>query len=107
MAGDDGLAAALAALQPEIRMMLAEDLPVDRQRCEEAFAEQRWGQLREQAHRIKGSSQFCHLEVLCQICLRIEEKAGADTAPERADMDALFAEVDRVLAALNALKNTL
>jgi len=103
MADDrDGLAAALAALQPEIRAMLAEDLPVDRQRCEEAFAAKRWGQLREQVHRIKGSAQFCRLDALCQVCLRIEERAGADTAPEHADMVAFSAEVGRVLAAIGA-----
>lgn len=103
MADDrDGLAAALAALPPEIRMMLAEDLPVDHQRCEEAFASQRWGQLREQVHRIKGSAQFCRLDALCQICLRIEEKAGADAAPDRTDMEAFTAEVARVLAVLEA-----
>ncbi|HEY1773432.1 MAG TPA: Hpt domain-containing protein [Gammaproteobacteria bacterium] len=103
MADDrDGLAAALAALQPEIRMMLAEDLPVDRQRCEEAFAAQRWGQLREHAHRVKGSAQFCHLDTLCQVCLRIEEKAGADAAPEPSDMESFSAEVGRVLVALGA-----
>ncbi|MFI4921956.1 MAG: Hpt domain-containing protein, partial [Gammaproteobacteria bacterium] len=83
MAGDiqDSLQAALAALQPEIRQMLAEDLPVDAQSCTEAFAAQRWGQLREQVHRIKGTAQFCRLDALHMICLRIEERAGADAAP--------------------------
>lgn len=102
MADEDGLAAALGALPPEIRMMLAEDLPVDRQRCEEAFAAQRWGQLREQVHRVKGSAQFCQLDALCHICQRIEEKAGAAIAPEPADMESFSNEVGRVLAALGA-----
>ncbi|HEY1992093.1 MAG TPA: Hpt domain-containing protein, partial [Gammaproteobacteria bacterium] len=89
------LAAALAALPAEIRTMLAEDLPVDRQRCEEAFAAQRWGQLREQVHRIKGSAQFCHLDALHDVCRRIEDKAGAGCAPEGADMETFTAEVGR------------
>jgi|GEM_PF-3236015 len=96
----DGLHAALAALQPEIRQMLAEDLPVEARGCTEAFAAQRWGQLRELVHRIKGTAQFCRLEALHAICLRIEEKAGADAAPERTDMEALSAEVARALAVL-------
>lgn len=97
---DDGLAAALAALPAEIRSMLAEDLPVDRQRCVEAFAAQRWGQLREQVHRIKGSAQFCRLDALHQVCLRVEEKAGSDRSPEPADMQSFDTEVSRVLASL-------
>ena len=96
----DGLAAALAALPAEIRAMLAEDLPVDRERCDAAFAAGRWGQLREQVHRIKGSAQFCHLDALHQVCLRIEEKAGADRAPETVDMETFGAEVSRVLTEL-------
>lgn len=98
----DGLRAALAALQPEIRQMLVEDLPLDAQSCTEAFAAQRWGQLREQVHRIKGSAQFCRLDDLTRICLRIEEKAGADAAPDGADMEVFSTEVGRVLAALGA-----
>lgn len=96
----DGLSAALAALPAEIRHMLAEDLPVDRQRCMEAFAAQRWGQLREQVHRVKGSAQFCRLDALHQICLRIEEKAGAEAAPDKADMETFAAEMDRILGSL-------
>jgi HPt (histidine-containing phosphotransfer) domain-containing protein len=98
----DGLRAALAALQPEIRQMLVEDLPLDAQSCIEAFAAQRWGQLREQVHRIKGSAQFCRLDDLTRICLRIEEKASADAAPDGADMEVFSTEVGRVLAALGS-----
>ena len=101
MADDrDGLTAALAALQPEIRAMLAEDLPVDRQRCEEAFAAKRWGQLREQVHRVKGSASFCHLEALRDACAVIEQKVAADTPPDISDMEHFTREIDAVLAAL-------
>ncbi|HSN16734.1 MAG TPA: Hpt domain-containing protein [Gammaproteobacteria bacterium] len=96
----DGLAAALAALPAEIRAMLAEDLPLDRQRCEEAFAAGRWGQLREQVHRIKGSAQFCHLDALHKVCLRIEEQAGTGQAPDGNDMRMFTAEIGRVLEAI-------
>ena len=80
--------------------MLAEDLPVDARSCTEAFAAQRWGQLREQVHRIKGSAQFCRLEALHTICRSIEEKAGADLAPAPADMETFSTEVGRVLRML-------
>src|SRR5882724_11354809 len=99
---EDGLAAALAALRPEIRQMLAEDLPVDRQRSEEAFAAQRWGQLREQVHRVKGSAQFCRLQKLQGICIHIEGRAGADTAPDASTMVEFSAEIARILLALKA-----
>jgi len=97
---EDGLAAALAALRPEIRQMLAEDLPVDQQRSEEAFLARRWGQLREQVHRVKGSAQFCRLQRLQDICMRIEEKAGADATPDVSSMDEFSAEIARILATL-------
>lgn len=99
---DDGLPATLAALQPEIRQMLVEDLPVDRQRCDEAFAARRWGQLREQVHRVKGSAQFCRLSRLQDICLRIEERAGADTAPDAAAMCEFSTEIARILESLQS-----
>ena len=73
----DGLIAALSALRPEIRQMLAEDLPADARRSQEAFSAQRWGQLREQVHRIKGSASFCHLEALKRICAQIEAGLAA------------------------------
>jgi HPt (histidine-containing phosphotransfer) domain-containing protein len=80
--------------------MLAEDLPIDTQRSQEAFAAARWGQLREQVHRIKGTAQFCHLDALQQACLEIEQKVAADTPPDQADIDSFGREVARVLAAL-------
>jgi HPt (histidine-containing phosphotransfer) domain-containing protein len=91
---------ALAALQPEIRQMLAEDLPVDSQRSQEAFAAERWGQLREQVHRIKGTAQFCRLEALQALCTRIEDGLAAEKNPAPDTMVEFAREVERVLAAL-------
>ena len=101
MAQDDsGLAAALAALQPEIRQMLAEDLPVDLQRCRDGFAAQRWGELREYVHRIKGTASFCRLDDLKQICMRIETGLATDVPPPASDMDELAQQAVRVVARL-------
>lgn len=97
---DYGLRAALAALQPEIRQMLAEDLPVDLQRCRDAFAGTRWGELREYVHRIKGTASFCKLDDLRQVCAHIEEGLAKDSPPPSSEMDGLAQQSDRVLAAL-------
>ncbi|HEX7965997.1 MAG TPA: Hpt domain-containing protein [Gammaproteobacteria bacterium] len=96
----DGLAAALAALKPEIRQMLAEDLPLDRKSAEDAFIAGRWEQLREQVHRVKGSASFCRLEALREACLEVEQSVAAGGPPDHATMARFSAEVTRVLAAL-------
>lgn len=99
---DEKIRAALSALRPEIRQMLAEDLPVDRERSEEAYACRQWAGLREQVHRVKGSASFCRLEALKQACLRIEEQVAADGAPDRESMDRFATEINRVLTAFEA-----
>jgi HPt (histidine-containing phosphotransfer) domain-containing protein len=96
----DGLAAAIAALKPEIRQMLLEDLPLDRETSEQAFTAGRWGQLREQVHRVKGSASFCRLDALRDACAVIEQKVAADTPPDAADMERFTREIDAVLAVL-------
>ena len=96
----DSLRTALAALQPEIRQMLLEDLPVDSQRCRDAFAAQRWGELREYVHRIKGSASFCRLEALKGICIQIEGGLTAETPPGTEAMDEFSREITTVLTAL-------
>jgi HPt (histidine-containing phosphotransfer) domain-containing protein len=97
---DSGLSAALAALQPEIRQMLAEDLPVDLQRCRDAFAATHWGELREYVHRIKGTASFCRLDDLKMVCTRIEEGLAADVPPPTIDVEELTRQASRVVAAL-------
>lgn len=103
MAGDTGddLRAALAALPPEIRQMLAEDLPVDHRRCRDAFAAQRWGELREYVHRIKGTASFCRLDALKDICVRIEDGLAAEIHPPVSDMEELALQAERVEKALD------
>jgi HPt (histidine-containing phosphotransfer) domain-containing protein len=96
----DSLRAALAALQPEIRQMLAEDLPLDSQRCRDAFAGQRWGELREYVHRIKGTASFCHLEALKGICTGIEDGLAAEIPPDTEAMAEFSRQIETVLAAL-------
>jgi HPt (histidine-containing phosphotransfer) domain-containing protein len=97
--GDD-LRTALAGLQPEIRQMLAEDLPLDSQRCQDAFAAQRWGELREYVHRIKGTASFCRLESLKGICIRIEGGLAAEAPPDAEAMAEFSRQVETVLADL-------
>ncbi|MGE5625789.1 MAG: Hpt domain-containing protein [Bacillota bacterium] len=101
MADDDQseLRQALAALRPEIRQMLAEDLPVDRERSEEAYAACQWAKLREQVHRVKGSASFCRLSALKSACMRIEEQVAEGNPPDREAMDTFSAEISRVLTA--------
>ena len=96
----DYLAAAIAALKPEIRQMLAEDLPLDRDNAQAAFAAGQWAQLREQVHRVKGSASFCRLESLKDACMDIEQKVSSGAPPDDAAMVRFHQEVDRVLAGL-------
>jgi HPt (histidine-containing phosphotransfer) domain-containing protein len=96
----DSLRAALAALQPEIRQMLLEDLPVDSQRCRDAFAAQRQGELREYVHRIKGTASFCRLEALRGICAQIEDGLAAETPPAAERIAEFSRQVEIVLMAL-------
>ncbi len=91
------------ALKPEIRSMLAEDLPVDRQRIEEAFQRQEWGTVREHVHRVKGSAGFCRLEALRTISTRIEDSLKTPNPPDPDALRELSREVDQVLKALAAL----
>jgi len=99
---EDEIRKALAALRPEIRQMLAEDLPLDRQRSEEAYAACQWAKLREQVHRVKGSASFCRLEALKKACIRIEEQVSAEKPPDQEAMDRFSMEISRVLTAFEA-----
>lgn len=99
-AGDE-IRSALDALRPEIRSMLAEDLPLDRQRAESAYAAGEWLALKEHVHRIKGSASFCRLEALKKACMRIEEQVADGKPPAQEAMDNFLAEISRALAAFN------
>jgi HPt (histidine-containing phosphotransfer) domain-containing protein len=97
------LGAALSALRPEIRSMLAEDLPVDLERAKAACAAGAWESLREHVHRLKGSASFCHLTALRDVCATIEDSLKAGTPPGERPMGKLSAEIRRVLTALEQL----
>ena len=94
------LAAALAALRPEIRGMLAEDLPIDLREALAARARDDWPNLRDKVHRMKGSASFCRLETLRQICSGIEDDLAVGDPPDDASMGRLSAEIDRILSRL-------
>lgn len=94
------LHAALAVLPDEIRQMLREDLPPDRQRCEAAATAGRWAELREQVHRLKGTAQFCRLEALQEVCMRLERALDTSQSIQPTDVQILAAEIDKILVAL-------
>jgi len=94
------LAAALQALRPEIRSMLAEDLPEDLRRAEQAYARKEWAALHSHVHRVNGSASFCKLGALKNVCAEIEAGLKQERLPEPAAMQALSREIGRVLAAL-------
>ena len=100
----DSLEAALRALRPEIRDMLAEDLPADQQSAEQAFAAGQWDSLQSYVHRINGSASFCHLADLKAVCSRIEAGLKQQPPPDQGAMRDFAREINRVVTALGALE---
>lgn len=102
----DQLALALQALRPEIRTMLAEDLPEDLRRAEQAYSRQEWAALHSHVHRVNGSASFCKLGALKKVCTEIEADLKQERLPQAAAMGELSKEISRVLAALQAIPGT-
>lgn len=100
----DSLEAALRALRPEIRDMLAEDLPADQQSAEQAFAAAQWDSLQSYVHRINGSASFCRLADLKAVCSRIESGLKQQQPPDQGAMRDFAQEIGRVVTALGALE---
>ncbi len=100
----DELAPALQALRPEIRAMLSEDLPEDRNRAEQAYLRQEWAALHSHVHRINGSASFCKLGALKTVCSEIEVGLNQERLPTAEAMQGFYREVARVLAALEAVR---
>ncbi|HET7175527.1 MAG TPA: Hpt domain-containing protein [Gammaproteobacteria bacterium] len=96
----DSLEAALRALRPEIREMLAEDLPADQRSAEQAFAAAQWDSLQSYVHRINGSASFCHLADLKAVCSRIEAGLKQQQLPDQGAMRDFAREIGRVVMAL-------
>ena len=78
--GSQELVLALQALRPEIRAMLAEDLPEDLRRAELAYSRKEWAALHSHVHRVNGSASFCKLAAL---------KGGPDHVAIRNAIEAL------------------
>ncbi|HEV2332243.1 MAG TPA: Hpt domain-containing protein [Gammaproteobacteria bacterium] len=100
----DSLEAALRALRPEIRDMLAEDLPADHRSAEQAFAAAQWASLQSYVHRINGSASFCHLADLKAVCSRIEAGLKQQQPADQSGMQDLAREIGRVVTAIGALE---
>jgi HPt (histidine-containing phosphotransfer) domain-containing protein len=98
----DELAPALQALRPEIRAMLSEDLPEDRNRAEQAYSRQEWAALHSHVHRINGSASFCKLGALKTVCSEIEAGLNHERLPTAEAMQGFYREIGRVLTALEA-----
>lgn len=95
------LAAALAALKPEIREMLEEDLPQEMQQAEQAFASRDWTGLQSHVHRLHGTASFCRLENLRTVCAGIERGLKDQQPPTTNGMQALTVEIGRVMTSLS------
>jgi HPt (histidine-containing phosphotransfer) domain-containing protein len=94
----DNLAKALAELRPEIRAMLAEDLPEEQRLAEQAYGRQDWPSLQEHIHRLHGTALFCRLDALKILCAGIENGLKQHHLPSADAMSALAAEINRILA---------
>jgi HPt (histidine-containing phosphotransfer) domain-containing protein len=99
----DQLALALQALRPEIRAMLAEDLPEDLRRAEQAYSRKEWAALHSHVHRVNGSASFCKLMALKEVCTAIEAGLKQEQLPEAVAMQEFSREISRVLEALGPL----
>ena len=83
--------------------MLAEDLPEDLRRAEQAFTRKEWGALHSHVHRINGSAAFCKLAALKGICSEIESGLKEERLPSPEAMQEFSKEISRVLSALSVL----
>ena len=102
MTAQEDMPTALAALRPEIRDMLREDLPGDLRQAEQAFAHLDWAALQDHVHRVNGSASFCHLWALKALCTRIEDGLKHQTPPAPGLMQDYAAEIGRVMLALES-----
>jgi two-component system sensor histidine kinase BarA len=96
----ENLSTALAALKPEIRVMLQEDLPEDQRVAYQIFSEKQWAVLQAHIHRLHGTASFCHLEALRVLCAGIERGLKEQQPPDADRIRQLDEEIGRILAAL-------
>jgi two-component system, NarL family, sensor histidine kinase BarA len=66
------IASALAGLRPEVRQMLAEDLPLQHEAVVTAWRSNDMRALREAVHKLHGTAAFCKLGTLKSRCAELE-----------------------------------
>ena len=100
MTGDIGtLQAAIDALDEQVRAMLREDLPSQRDTAIAAMDAANWSKARDIVHTVNGSASFCRLHELQSAAAALElelDRQQATTESRREFLDAL----ERTLSAL-------
>ncbi len=96
------LGAALGALDPDLRLMVADELPPQRERLLALAAAGSTAEARELAHRIRGTGAFCRLSTLERLAAAVELSAVSGVL-ERAEVQALADHMERVATTAHAL----
>jgi len=96
------LSAALGALDPDVRLMVADELPPQRERLLSLAAAGSTAEARELAHRIRGTGAFCRLNTLERLAAAVELSANSGVL-ERAEVQALADHMERVALTAHAL----
>jgi two-component system sensor histidine kinase BarA len=89
------LAAALGALDPDVRGMVADELPLQRDQLLDAAAAGDAQRTRELAHRVRGTGAFCRLAQLERLAATLEDGAASGVLA-RADVRALAEHIELV-----------
>ena len=85
-------------LDKAILRMLLEDLPVQQDRMNTAYSEERQGPMREQVHLIHGSAAFCKLHSIEQAAASLERRLRHNPADNR-EISYLVARLNREIDA--------
>jgi two-component system sensor histidine kinase BarA len=96
------LAAALGALDADVRAMVADELPAQRERMLAAAATGDAPGVRELAHRVRGTGAFCRLAQLERLAAALEDGAAAGVLA-RAEVAALADHMELVAATARGL----
>ena len=96
------LAAALGALDPDVRSMVADELPLQRDQLLGSVAAGDARRTRELAHRVRGTGAFCRLAQLERLAAALEDGAAAGVLA-RAEVTALAEHMELVARTAHSL----